>query len=106
MHDEDLQCDSDLKGKFAAAGLDTFSKHLLSGLPNLTALAAKVLCIFGNTYLCEQLFSAMNINKAKPRSRLTHKHLNDILKLAATQDVARDIDGLVEGKRSQVSGVK
>ncbi|KAK3519988.1 hypothetical protein QTP70_010128 [Hemibagrus guttatus] len=47
----DLQCDSDLKGKFAAAGLDTFYQHLLPGYPNLTALAAKVLCMFGTTYL-------------------------------------------------------
>ncbi|XP_047501195.1 general transcription factor II-I repeat domain-containing protein 2-like [Penaeus chinensis] len=41
----DLQCVSDLKGKFAAAGLDTFYQHLLPSYPNLTALAAKVLCI-------------------------------------------------------------
>ncbi len=39
----DLQCDSDLKGKFAAASLDTFYQYLLPGNPNLTALAAKVL---------------------------------------------------------------
>jgi len=99
----DLQCDSDLKGKLAAAGLDTFYQHLLPGYPNLTALAAKVLCMFGTT---EQVFSVMNINKTKLRSRLTHKHLNDILKLAATQDVMPNIDALVKAKRCQVSGVK
>ncbi|XP_037774147.1 general transcription factor II-I repeat domain-containing protein 2B-like [Penaeus monodon] len=87
---------ADLKGKFAAAGLDTFYQHLLPGYPNLTALAAKVLCMFGTTYLCEQVFSVMNINKTKLRSRLTHKHLNDILKLAATQDVMPNIDALVK----------
>jgi len=48
----------------------------------------------------------MNINKTKLRSRLTHKHLNDILKLAATQDVMPNIDALVKAKRCQVSGVK
>ena len=31
----DLQCDSDVKGKFAAAGSDTFYQHLLPGYPNL-----------------------------------------------------------------------
>jgi len=102
----DLQCDSDLKGKFAAVGLDTFYQHLLPGYPNLTALAAKVLCMFGTTYLCEQVFSVMSINKTKLRSRLTHKHLNDILKLAATENVTPDIDALVKAKRCQVSGVK
>lgn len=36
----DLQCDSYLKGKFAAASLDTFYQNLLPGYPNLTSLAA------------------------------------------------------------------
>ncbi len=29
----DLQCDSDLKDKFAPAGLDTFDQYLLPGFP-------------------------------------------------------------------------
>lgn len=61
--------------------------------------------MFGTTYLCEQVFSVMSRNKTKLRSRLTHKHLNHILKLAATQDVTPDIDALVKAKRCQVSGV-
>jgi len=38
---------------------------------------------------------------------LTHGHLNDILKMAATQrfDTWADIDTLVKAKRCQVSGV-
>ena len=96
----DLQCDVELKDKFASLGLETFSQHLLPDYPKLTALAAKVLCMFGTTYLCEQVFSVMNINKTK----LTHKHLTDILKLAATQDMMPDIDALVQAKRCQVSG--
>uniref|UniRef100_G3Q0J7 SPIN-DOC-like zinc-finger domain-containing protein n=1 Tax=Gasterosteus aculeatus TaxID=69293 RepID=G3Q0J7_GASAC len=79
----DLQCDADLKGKFASVGLDRFDQYLLPGYPKLTALAAKILCMFGTTYLCEQIFSVMNINKTKIRSRLTNKHLNDILKVTA-----------------------
>ena len=71
----------------------------------MTALAANVLCMFRSTYVCEQVFSVMNINKTKFRSRLTHKHLNDILKLAATQDVMANIDALVKAERCQVSGV-
>ena len=45
----DLQCDSDLKGKFAAASLGTFCPNLLPGYPNLTSLAAKLLSMFGTT---------------------------------------------------------
>jgi len=44
------------------------------------------------------VFSVMNINKTKLRSRLTHAHLNDILKVAATQDLRPDIDTLVKVK--------
>jgi len=51
-----LQCDSDLKTKFALASLDTFYQHLIRGYPKVTALAAKVLCMFGTAYLCEQGF--------------------------------------------------
>lgn len=100
----DLQCDSDLKQKFASVGLGTFYQYLLPGYPKLTALAAKVLSMFGTTYVCEQTFSVMNINKTKHRSRLTNAHLNDIVKCIATQDLKPDIDALVKAKRCQVSG--
>ncbi|KAL3989177.1 hypothetical protein ACER0C_013495 [Sarotherodon galilaeus] len=89
----DLQCDG-------------FEGQICRSYPNLTALAAKLLCMFRTTYLCEQVFSVMSINKTKLPSRLTHKHLNHILKLAAAQDVKPDIDELVKAKRCQVSGVK
>ncbi|KAL3976413.1 hypothetical protein ACER0C_022299 [Sarotherodon galilaeus] len=99
-----MQCDVELKDKFASVGLDTFYKYLLPRYPKLTALAAKMLSMFGTTYLCEQVFSLMTINKTKLLSKLTHKHLNEILKLAATQDMMPDIDALVQAKRCQVSG--
>lgn len=102
----DLQCDSGMKQKFASVGLDTFYQYLLPGYPKLTTLAAKVLSMFGTTYLCEQVFSVMNLNKTKHRSRLTNAHLNDIVKCAAAQDLQPDIDTLVKAKRCQVSGAR
>ena len=104
----EVQCDSNLKTKFddAKTGLNTFYKYLVPRFPNLTALAAKVLCMFGTTYLCEQIFSVMTVNKTKLRSRLTHQNLNSILKLAVHQDGKPDIDALVKAKRCQVSGAK
>lgn len=99
----DLQCDSTMKDKFGSVGLDTFYQYLVPGYPKLTAMAAKVLSMFGTTYLCEQVFSIMN-NKTKQRSRLTNKHLNDIVKCAATQDLTPNINALVKAKRCQVSG--
>ncbi|XP_066941420.1 general transcription factor II-I repeat domain-containing protein 2B-like [Macrobrachium rosenbergii] len=100
----DLQCDSNMKQKFASVGLDTFYQYLLPGYPKLTSLAAKILSMFGTTYLCEKAFSVMNLNKTKHHSRLTNGHLNDIVKCVATQDLKPDIDVLVNAKRCQVSG--
>jgi len=59
----DLQCDSDLKTKFALARSDTFYQYLFPGYSKVTLLATKVLCVFGATYLYGQAFSVMNINK-------------------------------------------
>ena len=47
----DLQCDSDLKNKFAGNDLNKFYQYLFPGYPNLTALAAKLLSIFRTIYL-------------------------------------------------------
>jgi len=46
----------------------------------------------------------MSISKTKLRSWLTHKELNDFLRLAATQFSTPGIDTLVKEKRFQVSG--
>ena len=122
----DLQCDSNMKTKFALTSLGTFyqylfpgyqwrsqpkncgcgkmfgfrritlfclEKRLLStkwlhsknlggmaplppgyayaGYPEVTFLATKVWCMFRTTYLCQQVFSVMNIDKTKLRSTLT-----------------------------------
>ena len=45
--------------------------YAYAGYPKVTSLATKVLCMFWTTYLCEQLFSVMNIDKTKLRSTLT-----------------------------------
>ena len=38
--------------------------------------------LFGSTYICEQTFSLMNINKARHRSELTDRHFRDVLRIA------------------------
>ena len=58
--------------------------------------------IFGSTYICEQTFSNMNMNKNKQRSSLTDNHLEDILK-KATSNISPEYDKVVDGKRSNVS---
>ena len=91
-----------MKTKFALGSLDTFYQYLIPGSPKVTALAAKVLCMFGTTYLCEQVFSVMNITKTKLCSWPTHAYLNDILKVAATLDLTPNIDTLSHAYEAEV----
>lgn len=65
--------------------------------------AARILCMFGSSYICEQMFSRMIINKSKHRSRLTDEHLQAIPKIS-TPDLTPNIDDIIKLKRCQVSG--
>lgn len=95
----ELQCCSLLKDKYAHLAIDSFYQSLPQEFSVITAFAGKILCMFGTTYLCEQAFSVMNINKSKLRNRLTHGHLNDVMKIATAQNLSPDVDRLVKAKR-------
>ena len=62
--------------------------------------------MFGSSYICEQFFSSMKINKSVLRSRLTDEHLQATLRLVSSQEIKPNIDALVDSKRSQLSGHK
>lgn len=100
----DLQCDSALKEKFSSVDIGTFYQYVGPRYPRIKCLASKIMSMFGSTYVCEQLFSLMNLNKSGLRSRLTNEHLNSTLKVAIAQSLAPNIDELVQTKRCQVSG--
>ncbi|XP_039206569.1 general transcription factor II-I repeat domain-containing protein 2A-like [Crotalus tigris] len=67
----ELQCNSTLKGKYNSVGPTQFTSFILETMPQLCLQAARMLCMFGSTYLCEQLFSVMRVNKSAHRSLLT-----------------------------------
>ena len=58
-----------------------------STYPHLHDNARPVVCMFGSTYCCEQLFSKMNYAKNKLRNRLSDRHLNDVpvLQISSTK---------------------
>jgi hypothetical protein len=92
----DLQSDSVLKEKFNSLKLNDFYASLNEAtFPNLRKMAQKMLTLFGSTYVCEQTFSIMNINKARHRSKLTDQHLGSILRIATT-NIMPDIDALAK----------
>ena len=95
----ELQCNDALKAKYAAVGATEFVRFLPETMPQLRIQAAQTLSMFGSTYLCEQLFSLMKLNKTSHRSRLTAEHLHSILRISSAQSLAPNIDELVQKMR-------
>ena len=71
----DLPCDSNFKEMFASVGVKIYW-YVFSGCPKLRDLSAKILWMFGTTYLHEQVFSVMSIKKTDSihgKSKQQHK---------------------------------
>ncbi|XP_077067685.1 general transcription factor II-I repeat domain-containing protein 2-like [Siphateles boraxobius] len=107
----DLQCNSELKAKFRevsgnADKLGHFLRELPPTFPELSRMFKRTMCLFGSTYLCEKLFSTMNFNKSKYRSRLTDEHLQATLRVSTVSSLKPNVSQLCERKRCQVSGSK
>ena len=63
----------------------------------------KYLVIFSSTYICEQTFSLMTLNKSPTRSRLNDLHLEAVLTMATTS-LEPDINKIIgDAKRLNAS---
>lgn len=100
----ELQCNDELRKKFDDSSVYQFYKKYVSVTvyPKLSAHARKMMAVFGSTYVCEQLFSKMNLVKNKYKSSLTDEHLESILRVA-TSSIQPDIDELVSQMQHQPS---
>lgn len=54
----------------------------------------KLVCMFGSTYVIEQTFSVMNINKSKCRSNLSDCSLSNILRVHTASDLVPRLEKL------------
>ncbi|KAG7516011.1 general transcription factor II-I repeat domain-containing protein 2-like [Solea senegalensis] len=72
-----------------------FARFIPDTMPELRTQVARNLSMFGSTYLCEQLFSLMKLNKTSHRSRLTDEHVNSILRISSAQSLTPNINELV-----------
>lgn len=76
--------------------LDEFYASLNAAkFPNILKMAQRTLVLGGSTYVCEQTFSAMNINKAPHRSHLSDRHLRSVLRISTTKLIP-DFDALAK----------
>ncbi|KAG8222197.1 hypothetical protein J437_LFUL001289, partial [Ladona fulva] len=71
--------------------------------PLLRSVAYKIKSCFGSTYLCESLFSTMNIIKSKNRNRLTDSHLDSCLRAGTSVLLQNFVNsGLIVGFQTQL----
>ena len=83
--------------------MEFYQMHLpTEQFPALTKHAKIIASLFGSTYVCEQLFSTINVVKCKTRTQLTDGHFDDALRLAGTS-LQQDVGHLVAQQHHQVS---
>lgn len=76
----ELRCNTILKTKYDNVRIQEFYKCLGNGYPKNHC--AKILSIFGSTYVYEQLFSVMKLNRTKYCSQLKESEMNSLLQAA------------------------
>ncbi|XP_053177223.1 SCAN domain-containing protein 3-like [Scomber japonicus] len=69
---------------------------------NLKTMALYIQTMFPSTYVCESSFSAMNAIKTHERNRLTHKNLENCLRIKVTS-ISPDIQQIVTSGRCHFS---
>lgn len=102
----EMQSDDELRGRQQHHSLVDYYRQLDKGkYPQMRHFAKRMLSLFGSTYLCEQTFSVMNLNKTSVRSRLTDSHLRDILRIS-TSALKPDLSCIMKGKQLHPSKKK
>lgn len=80
----DLQNSDILKNQFKEEPILEFYKSLPEEFSCLKDNATACSTFFASTYICEQAFSLMNLNKSKTRNKIADENLSSILRIATT----------------------
>ena len=92
----DLQGHNSLKRMFESKPLVEFYSSLHSeNFQNLKKIARKMCVLFASTYICEQTFSVMKVNKSKNRSLFTDADLQSVLRIS-TSNLTPNFNKLVD----------
>ena len=83
------QCDAP---KFWASVSDT---DVDNKYPTLIENCLKFIAMFGSTYVCEQTFSLMKLNKSPLRSNMSDCNLANILRVATATDLTPRFEKIV-----------
>lgn len=99
----DIQSSSELNAVYRQSDLPVFYGTLdRPTYPTVVDNALKLVSVFGSSYICEQAFSVMSLNKSKLRSRLSDEHLHAVMRVACS-GLSPNIDQLVAMKACNVS---
>ncbi|GBM40853.1 General transcription factor II-I repeat domain-containing protein 2 [Araneus ventricosus] len=81
----EMQSNNQLKQSFLNMPKLVFYKSLSKvSFLNLISHAQKISAMFASSYICEQVFSTMNLRKNYFRSRLTDEHLASFLRISTS----------------------
>ncbi|XP_042272649.1 general transcription factor II-I repeat domain-containing protein 2-like [Thunnus maccoyii] len=94
----EMQCDESLKNQHQLLSLPDFYRSLEKAkFPLIRRHAKQMMSLFGSTYICEQTFSLLTLNKSRLRTRMTDSLLGDILHISTTK-LTPDVPALLQTK--------
>ena len=94
----EMQCDDSLKNQHQLLSLLDFYRSLEKAkFPLMRRHAKQMMSLFGSTYICEQTFSLLTLNKSRLRTRMTDSHLRDVLRILTTK-LTPDLPAVLQTK--------
>ncbi|MCJ8731192.1 hypothetical protein PDJAM_G00196560 [Pangasius djambal] len=94
----EMQCDDSLKNQHQLLSLPDFYWSLEEAkFPLMRRHAKRMMSLFGSTYICEQTFSLMTLNKSRLRTKMTNDHLCDVLCISTTK-LTPDLPAILQAK--------